>query len=380
MSYEGGSSTKVKRLPFGGMAAQNLRQRTTRTLLTLGAIGITVGGIIALEAIVRGLGVVMGGIGGDAEIMIRQAGIADTGYSTIDERIGEKISILPGIHSVSGMTFTATFDPTVGTFFIIQGLAPNEYRIQRLKIVEGERITSNHQIILGSMVADSMGKEVGDTMEVGGFRYRIVGTYESDSAWMEMGGVVTLRDAQTFAGEPHKVSVYMVKVDDHSQAEKIVETINSNFPEVHASLTGEFAEQMPDFESMDAMLSAISFLAIFVGGLGVMNTMLMAVIERTREIGVLRALGWRSRRVLIMIMQEALLLGILGGVSGILIALGLGWIFNNIPMVGELLKPVWEMGIFVRAIMIAILLGVLGGIYPALRATRLQPVEALRYE
>jgi putative ABC transport system permease protein len=197
---------------------------------------------------------------------------------------------------------------------------------------------------------------------------------------MKIGGVVTLRDAQTFAGEPHKVAMYMVKVDDPSQAEKIVGTINTNFPEVHASLTGEFAEQMPDFESMDAMLSAISFLAIFVGGLGVMNTMLMAVIERTREIGVLRALGWRRRRILSMIMQEALLLGILGGFTGILIALGLGWMFNIIPMVGEMLTPVWEMDIFIRAIMIAIFLGVLGGVYPAFRATRLQPVEALRYE
>ncbi len=108
------------------------------------------------------------------------------------------------------------------------------------------------------------------------------------------------------------------------QAEKVVEIINTQFPEVHASLTGDFAEQMPDFEAMDAMMAAISFLAIFVGGLGVMNTMLMAVLERTREIGVLRALGWRRLRILGMILQEALMLGILGGLAGILIALGLG--------------------------------------------------------
>ena len=131
---------------------------------------------------------------------------------------------------------------------------------------------------------------------------------------------------------------------------------------------------------MDAMMGAISFLAIFVGGVGVMNTMLMAVLERTREIGVLRALGWRRRRILGMILQEAVLLGILGGIAGILIALGLGGLFSKIPMVGELLTPVWEYDIFVRAVAIALFLGVLGGIYPAIRATRLQPVEALRYE
>ncbi len=380
LSYEGGSSGKVKRLPFGGMAAQSLRQRTTRTLLTLGAIGITVGGIMALEAIVRGMEDLMGGIGGDAEIMIRQAGIADTGYSTIDERVGAKIALLPGVQSVSGMGFTATFDMEAGTIFIIQGLAPNEYRIQGLNIVAGERLTSNHQIILGNMVAEGMGKGVGDTVEVGGYRYRVVGIYESDSAWMKMGGVVTQRDLQTFIGKPHKVSMYMVKVHDLAHADEMVENINTQFPEIHASLTGEFAQQMPDFENMDAMMSAISFLAIFVGGLGVMNTMLMAVLERTREIGVLRALGWRRRQVLGMIMQESVLLGVLGGVTGILIALGLGYLFSNTPMVGEILTPVWEYDIFIRAIAIALFLGVLGGIYPAIRATRLQPVEALRYE
>jgi ABC-type antimicrobial peptide transport system permease subunit len=380
LRYEGGSSDKVRRLPLGGMAAQSLWQRTTRTLLTLGAIGITVGGIIALEAIVRGMSDLMGGIGGDAEIMIRQAGIADTGYSTIDERVGDKISTLPEVQSVSGMTFSATFDPATASIFIIQGLEPNGYRIQSLNIVDGEPLTSNHQIILGRMVADGMGKEVGDTVEIGGYRYRIVGIFESSSGWMEMGGVVTLRDAQSFAGKPHKVAMYMIKVHDPSQAEEIVEIINTRFPEVHASLTGEFVEQMPDMEAMDAMMGAISFLAIFVGGLGVMNTMLMSVLERTREIGVLRALGWRRRRILGMIMQEAVLLGALGGVTGILIAFGLGYLFGKAPMVGDMLTPVWEMDIFIRAIVIALFLGLLGGFYPALRATRLQPVEALRYE
>jgi putative ABC transport system permease protein len=174
--------------------------------------------------------------------------------------------------------------------------------------------------------------------------------------------------------------MYMVKIHDPSQAREVVEIINTQFPEVHASLTGEFAEQMPDFEAIDAMMAAISFLAIFVGGLGVMNTMLMAVLERTREIGVLRALGWRRRRILGMILQEAVLLGILGGFTGILIALGLGFLFSKTPMVGEMLAPVWEMDIFIRAIAIALFLGILGGIYPAIRATRLQPIEALRYE
>ncbi len=381
LRYEGGTGGEnVRRLPIGGMAVQNLWQRTFRTLLTLAAIGITVGGIMALEATVRGASSMVGDMAGDAEIMIRQAGIADTGYSTIDQRVGQKIATLPEVQSVSGMIFTATMMPEAGTFFILQGLAPNEYRIQQINIVEGERLTSNHQMLLGDMMAEAMDKKVGDIVELNGSRYKVVGTFASNNSWEEMGGVISLRDAQTFTGKPRKVSMYTVKLHEPSQAEEIVSQINGQFPEAHAALSGEFADQMPDMENMDSMMSGISFLAILVGGVGVMNTMLMAVLERTREIGVLRALGWHRRRILGMILKEAFLLGVLGGLAGVAIAFGLAAALAAAPMVGDAFSPIWETDIFIRASSIALLLGLVGGIYPALRATRLEPIEALRYE
>ncbi|MBL6983551.1 MAG: ABC transporter permease [Anaerolineales bacterium] len=380
LRYEGGSAGKVRRLPVGGMPIQSLWQRTTRTLLTLGVIGVTVGGIMALEAMVRGTMDLISSMGGDAEIMLRQAGIADTGYSTIDQRVGTKIATMSEIENVSGVIFSATAMPETGMFFIYRGLAPNEYGIQQINVVEGERLTTNHQILLGRMMADNLNIGVGDTIEVLSSRFRVVGIYESGSGFEELGGVITLRDGQTISGKPRKVSLYMVKVKDPSQAEEIVEMINARFPEVHAAVTGEFADQMPDMQSMDAMMAGISFLAILVGGMGVMNAMLMSVLERTREIGVLRALGWRRGRILRMIMTEALLLGIIGAIVGILVAFGLGELILRSPLIGDLLQLRWEVDIFYNAISLAIFLGVLGGFYPAFRATRLQPVEALRYE
>ena len=174
--------------------------------------------------------------------------------------------------------------------------------------------------------------------------------------------------------------MYSVKLHDPSQAEALVEKLNREFPDVHASLAGEFAEQMPDMAATDGMIAGISFMAILVGGLGVLNTMLMSVLERTREIGVLRALGWRRRAVLGLILKEALLLGLLGCVVGVGVAFGLEVLLRQVPMYGDMIDAVWSLDIFVRAIVIGLLLGILGGFYPSLRATQLQPVEALRYE
>jgi ABC-type antimicrobial peptide transport system permease subunit len=319
-------------------------------------------------------------LGTNSEIMLRQADVADTSLSAIDQRVGAKIAAMPEVSHVSGSVMTAVMMPEAGGFFILQGFAPNELSIQRFTIIDGRPLTSNHQIILGGTVAEALNKKAGDTIDLSGVRFRIVGIYESGVSWEELGGVITLRDAQSFMGRPRKVTMYAVKLNDPDQAEAIVDEINQQFPEVHATLSGDFLEQMPDMESSDAMMGAISFLAIVIGGVGVLNAMLMAVYERTREIGVFRALGWRRFSILSMILREALLLGLLGGFAGIALAIGLVYMLQMVPAVGSMLTPLWEPDIFIRAIGVALALGLAGGLYPAFRATRLEPIEALRYE
>jgi ABC-type antimicrobial peptide transport system permease subunit len=382
LRYEGGSSgSEVKRLPLGGMAAQSLWQRTTRTLLTLVTIGLTVGAILTLESVINGVSNEMTSlIGADSEIVIRQADIADTSLSAIDESTADRISALPEVYSVSGMVMNAVMLPETGGFLLLLGYAPNERAIQNFKIIEGQPLTSNHQIILGSVVAEANGKKVGQTMDVAGQRYKIVGIFESGSGWENMSAIITLRDAQAFAGRPRKVTILMVDLEDARKTEVLVDEINLRFPGVHAAPSGEFVDQMPDMENADGMLNGISFLALIVGGLGVLNTMLMSILERTREIGVLRALGWGRREVLSLILREALLLGVLGGLASIIIGVLLAYLLTLAPLVGSVLQPEWTLGVFIRALSIALLLGIFGGLFPAYRATRMQPVEALRYE
>jgi ABC-type antimicrobial peptide transport system permease subunit len=381
LRYEGGSA-RAHRLPFGGMAVQSLWQRSTRSLLTLGAIGLTVGAILALEGVVQGFVASFNNMasGTDAEIMIRQADISDTTLSVIDERVVESIAAMPEAHSASGVVFTGLLLPDSGVMFLLQGYSPNEIILQRFHLVEGQPLNGNRQIMLGRLMADTLKKGIGDLVEISGMRFRVVGIYETNIGWEQTGGVVTLRDAQNFVGRPRQVSMIAVKLNDAAQAPVMVDRINTKYPGVYAALSAEFAEEMPDIQSSNAMLDGISLVAIIAGGLSVLNTMLMSVFERTREIGVLRALGWHRHAVLALILRESVLLGLLGGAAGLAISFGLIKLMQISAILGSWVDPVWTWDIFARAFLLSVLLGATGGLYPAYRATRLSPVEALRYE
>jgi ABC-type antimicrobial peptide transport system permease subunit len=380
LRYEGGSGgADTGRLPVGGMALRNLWRRKARTFLTLGVIGLTVGAIMALNAILVGTVGMMTDFFGGSEIVVRKADTADMAYSFVDERTGDRIRAMPDVRSIDGVLFSAIISPDMG-MFIILGYNPRGGAIQQFQVVDGERLVSNRQIMLGKTVAEAQNLGVGDTITVSGQRFQIKGIYEHSIAMFEMGGVITLRDAQTMMGRQRKVTFFSVDVNDPSQASQVVDEINQRFPEVHASLSGEFANQLPDLQNTNAMADGIAFIAILVGGFGMMNTMLMAVLERTREIGVLRALGWRRRQILSLILRESLALSIFGALVGVAIAFGLASLLAAIPGYGSAIRSAWTADVFIRSMAIALGLGLVGGIFPAIRATRLQPVEALRYE
>ena len=241
-------------------------------------------------------------------------------------------------------------------------------------------MSARRQTIMGRALAASMNKEVGETIALAGSRYRIVGIFETGVPFEEIGIVISLREAQALAGRPRQVSFLAMRLRDPREVDSVLRELEERFPEISVSKTAEFTESLPDLRTSDAMIGAISFLAVLVGGIGMMNTVFMSVFERTREIGVLRALGWRRVRVLGMVVREALLLGGLGGLAGILLGMGLGKLLTAIPLFGSLLEPRYAPELMLRALMLAVVLGAIASLYPAWWASRLDPLEALRYE
>ncbi len=230
------------------------------------------------------------------------------------------------------------------------------------------------------MVAEQMGLEVGDTFRMLDSNFRVAGIFETGQAFEDAGIVIGLREAQALTGKPRQVQFYMISLQDPEQAETVRDDLATTFPDVDFSLSSELDEAVSDFRVVKDMVNQISFVAIFIGAVGMLNTMLMSVLERTREIGVLRSLGWRQRQVLGMILNESLVLGLVGGMCGIPLGFGLGELIGLSGVWGGAIEPAYTTPMLVQAVVVAVLAGVVGGIYPAWRATRMRPVEALRYE
>ncbi len=234
--------------------------------------------------------------------------------------------------------------------------------------------------MLGRVAADNLDKGVGQTMRFFNLAFKVVGIYETGVPFQDGGAVMALRDAQKLFGQIGKVSFLNVWVNDPNQVDAIKDNIEASFPEISLSRASEFAEQQSDMEMMRASTWGIAFIALVLGGLGMTNTMVMSVFERTREIGVLRALGWRKRHVLSMIISESVVLSLLGGAAGVGVGLVLGFALNTLPFLKGLFRLTYTPGLFVQAGLTVLVLGILGGAYPAWKASRLLPVEALRYE
>ncbi len=379
LQYEGGDGRHAARLP-GGMAVRNLWRRRTRTALTLLGIGVSIAAIIALGGLAEGM---LGAftrmvLDSQTDLFAAEAGV-DADFSAIDERVGARIAAFPEVRAVSGMFWTGTSTDKM-PMLIVAAFHPREVAIRRYRIIEGRSLEGRREVIVGRMAAEQMGLEVGDTLRMMNSTFRVVGIYETGQALDDAGVVIGLREAQALIGKPHQVQFYFISLHDPTRAAAVREKLAAAFPEVEFSLTSELGEAVSDFRVLQEGVDQISFLAVLIGMVGILNTMLMSVLERTREIGVLRSLGWRRWQVMGIFLRESLVLGIKGGLCGIPLGLALGAMAGSAGIWGGAVEPAYTPRMFVQAVVVAAVAGILGGLYPAWRATRMRPVEALRYE
>src|SRR5512136_388294 len=364
----------------------NLFRRKARTLLTLAGITVGVALIVALGTVAEAMrtGYMSMFSGSGANLVLMQRGAYDVVLSAVDEDIIAQVMAMPEVSAATGMVIANITAPNLPSFYIF-GYDSNGFAIKRFKIVEGQALGvvrqagSNREILVGKKLAEAMKLKIGDAVRLTGGAFRVVGLYETGSAWEDAAMVLPLADAQQLVQKKRQVCAVQVKLKDVQQINRVRAQLEGMYSRLIVSQSSQVASQQQIIGIMQGLGLGIALLAVVIGGVGMMNTVMMGAFERTREIGTLRALGWGQRRVMLLVLRESIGLGALGGLAGCAAGAAIIGLMAQSPELnhysGSLTLPLLGQGMLT-----AILLGSVGGAYPAWWASRLLPVEAMRYE
>jgi putative ABC transport system permease protein len=289
------------------------------------------------------------------------------------------------------------------------GVTPEYFQVRNLNLAEGEFITEEHMlgrasvVIIGSEVADTLFGHAdgvtGETVRIEGQPFRVIGVLETKG-----GGAFGSEDNQVIVpfttaqsrlirrSTNDRVDIIFVQAvsgDVVTQASEEIATIlrSRHRTPVGADDFTVFTQQdlLSTFQSITGILTVflggIAGISLLVGGIGIMNIMLVSVTERTREIGLRKALGARRRDILIQFLTESSLLSLIGGIIGIILGWLISFIVGQVAAANETaFTPIVGTDAILLATIFSAAVGLFFGIYPANRAASLEPVEALRYE
>ena len=371
-------------MTFFTVVTRGLLRRPVRTGLTIVGIAIGIAAVVALVGISRGFETSwqagMKSRGTDIVVSSMSKGLIPKPFSATAI---ERIAPLPHVAETCAL-LVDVISVEKADMIIVSARQWGGFSWKNLKIISGRmpNDAAERAVVLGKTAAEVLSKKVGDTLQLETEELAVVGIVDG-GALVENGSIMlSLPLLQEITGNQGKINIIDLRVTPGtSKAEmaQLCERITGLVPEARAVIADEHIRNSQAYRMISAMSWGTSLLAVLVGVLGVMNTMLMTIFERTQEICVLLAIGWKRNRIVRMVLWESALLGFLGGVGGVLIGVVGVKLIVTTPAIRGLLEPALNPQLLVTAVAIAVIVGVFSGIYPAWRSSRFTPSHALHY-
>jgi putative ABC transport system permease protein len=403
------------------VAIRSLNANKLRSVLTMLGIIIGVAAVIALMSIGQGAQVAITSqiesIGTNL-LFIRpgsteQGGVqtAQGTAQTLTTADAQALASVPGVAAVApeADSFGQIAYQGNNVNSRVIGVTPDYLAVRNYQVADGEfiqpsNVTARSAVaVLGATIATDLfqGQQpVGQIIRINGVDLQVIGVLaaKGGSGFGSQDDVVMvplttaqlrLSGGSRFRGAD-SVSVINVQVTNASQINSVTQSITDVLRQQHHILyQNDFTIQSEQDILNTAnqvtgvftlFLSGVAAISLIVGGIGIMNIMLVSVTERTREIGIRKAIGAKRRDVLVQFLTEAMLLSVSGGVIGILLGIGVGRLAGRLPLGTTTVMPVVSLDSILLASLFSIAVGLFFGIYPANRAASLEPIEALRYE
>jgi len=407
-----------------GTALAGLSANKMRSALTVLGVIIGVTAVISLMSIGRGsqaaitsniesLGTNLLFVrpGAASELGVRGALGSAAGLTLEDAEALADPYLAPSVAAVAPQvqTFAQVVAGRENTKTQVLGVTPEYESVRNFPVAEGQFISPSHVknrslvAVLGSNVAETLFGQmspVGQSIKISGRQFKVIGVLESKGGTgfgitddVVLAPITTVQYrlfSQRTAAGGQNVNTINVQVASAEETDAAIQQITSILRQRHRIVGEDDFTISSQQEIIGALqestqvwvvfLGAIAGISLLVGGIGIMNIMLVSVTERTREIGIRKAVGAKRRDILLQFLLEAALLSLTGGGIGVLVGWGVSHFVSGLSLGGQPIQTVMSADIVILAVSVSAAIGILFGLYPAYRAARLNPIEALRYE
>jgi putative ABC transport system permease protein len=358
----------------------NLRRRPTRTLLTAAGIAGGVATIVALLSFTQGLRETAAGFVhlGGSDLGVFQANVSDPTASVLPQ---ELVGRLQRSRQVSHATPLLLIVEGIGRepSAIVFGAQPAGFFARGLVLESGrEPLDGRRELLAGDRLAARLRLAPGSSLRVRGRPYRVAGVYHSGVLFEDAGAVMDLQEARRLTGRSAEETSVVVRLAAGVRAAVAARAIERELPGTQAIAEPRQALRAgANGTLISKAILVIVVIALIVGVIGVANTMAMAIAERQSELGLLSTVGWSGARVAALILGEGVAVSLLGAAGGLLFGvIGADLLVKALGVSSYVTPSVtaWGLG---RGLLVGVAIGVLGGLYPAWRVTRMTPLKAL---
>jgi putative ABC transport system permease protein len=366
------------------IALRNIFRRKLRNFLIFLGISIAISIFISLSSISTGMKTQIQDIVTrySVDIVVQPKGADSLIMSRIAVADFEQLRRLKGVRDAFPMIMGAIKTPW-NTYFPVIGVSSIKTFSNKFSLSGGRLFTPDkRELLLGIAAAEKLGYQLQNKILLAhNEMFTISGIYYFGSSMVDNGAILDIKDAQRLLKREDYINMAFIQTAKNARPEDTIAVINTAFPHLSAIRSSDYTGQVELFKALDAFVWLISAISIFSCGILIMNTMLMAVSERTKEIGILLAVGWSRFMIFRTIVTEAMLICVAGGIFGSVISLitlnvladytttGLGWIPTTIS-----LKTAYA------GVGLSVLCGLISSLSPAAFASKMSPAEALRHE
>ena len=395
------------------IALGSLRKRFLRTSLTMLGIFIGIASVVALISLGQGMqdaiNAQFASVGTD-KIIVQgsSAGFGPPGQNAagiVDKHDLKLVRQIAGVKRAAGRLLrSSTVEYADGIKVTFAASIPEEsddrdlvIEANNIKVAEGRLLksTDSKKVMVGNNLwtREVFPKPValGSKLMVNGVQFEVIGLLQKIGAGRDSAIMMNEHDMRELLNEPEQFSAVVAQVDagvkPSDVAERVLRAIRRDrhqkegFEDVTVSSSEDLINSVNTILGVvQAVFIGIAAISLFVGGIGIMNTMYTSVLERTRDIGIMKAIGAKNSDILWIFLLESGLLGMAGGAIGVLIGIGLSKLveIGARGAIGNVLKASFPVTLIVGALLFSFFVGMISGVLPARQASKLPPVEALR--